>query len=123
MTTLPPEFHAQKYLSLATFRRSGVPVYTPVWFGDDGHKLYVMTRRSSGKYKRLYSSPRVRVAACDMLGRITGPVYGATARVLPPEEWQRAKENIARKYWLARIPFLLTWKKVYLELAILPKAA
>jgi PPOX class probable F420-dependent enzyme len=115
---IPPVLEGQKYLSLATFRRNGVPVYTPVWFGVDGDKLHVMTRRDSSKYKRLYSSPRVRVAPCTMSGKITGPVFSATVRVLPEEDWPRAQKSLQRKYWLTRVPFLWSSKNVYLEIAL-----
>jgi PPOX class probable F420-dependent enzyme len=121
---IPPELEGKKYLSLATFRRNGVPVYTPVWFGEEGDKLHVMTRRNSGKYKRLYSSPRVRIAPCTMSGKITGPVFPATVRVLPSEDWPRAKRSLRKKYWLTRLSFLWSSKNVYLEIAILnPPAA
>ena len=45
MTPLP---HAA-YVSLTTFRRTGVPVSTPVWAAPDGDSLLVWTRTESGK--------------------------------------------------------------------------
>jgi hypothetical protein len=33
---IPREIEGQKYISLATFRKNGVAVYTPVWFGEEG---------------------------------------------------------------------------------------
>jgi hypothetical protein len=38
-----------RYLSLATFRRSGAEVRTPVWFAAAGGRLWVMTGGDSGK--------------------------------------------------------------------------
>jgi uncharacterized protein len=105
---MPPEIHDQKYISLATFRKTGVPVYTPIWFGEQDGKLYIQTRSDSGKYKRLRNNPQVRVAACTMRGKIAGPEFPATARILPPEEWPPARRVIGKKYWLARLPF---WSK------------
>lgn len=121
--SIPQEIQGQKYISLATFRRNGAPVSTPVWFGDDGNRLYVMTRSDSGKYKRLVNNPQAQVAPCNMRGKITGPVFAATARVLPREEWPRARQTIARKYWLMRVPYVWSGKNVYLEVELLPKAA
>ena len=45
-----------RYVSLATFRMSGVEVRTPVWFAAVGDKLYVFTAGQSGKAKRLRRS-------------------------------------------------------------------
>src|SRR5579864_6231377 len=100
---IPLEVHGQKYISLTTFRKSGVAVATPVWFGEENDKLYVMTRSDSGKYKRIRNNPRVRVAPCTIRGKVTGPQFGATARVLPIEEWPPARKAVNRKYWLTRI--------------------
>jgi hypothetical protein len=43
----------QQYMSLVTFRPSGEPVPTPVWFAREGDVLYVTTLKRSGKVKRL----------------------------------------------------------------------
>jgi uncharacterized protein len=113
---IPPEIHGQKYISLATFRKDGTAVHTPVWFGEETHKLYVMSRSDSGKYKRIRNNPQVRAAPCTMRGKITGPEFPAVARILPPEDWPHARETVHRKYWLARIPFLWSKQNVYLEI-------
>jgi PPOX class probable F420-dependent enzyme len=115
---IPPEIHGQKYITLASFRKSGAAVYTPLWFGEDGAKLYVMTRSDSGKYKRIRNNPRVRIAPCTMRGKITGPEFAATARILPPEDWPRARQTMARKYWMMRFPFLWSRKNVFLEITL-----
>ena len=116
--SIPPEIHGQKYISVATFRKSGVAVHTPVWFGEENGKLYVMTRSDSGKYKRIRNNPQVRLAPSSIRGRITGPEFPATARILPPQDWPRAQATIHRKYWLARIPFLWSKQNVYVEIEI-----
>ena len=113
---IPPEIHGQRYISLTTFRKTGVPVHTPVWFGEADGKLYVMTRSDSGKYKRLRNNPQVRIAPCTMRGSITGPEYPATARVLPEADWPRSLAAIRRKYWLARLP-VWSRKNVHVEIA------
>jgi PPOX class probable F420-dependent enzyme len=115
---IPSEIRGQKYISLATFRKNGEKVATPVWFGEDGNKLYVMTRSDMGKTKRIRNNPQVRVAPCAMRGKITGAEYAALARILPLEEHAHAREAINRKYWMARLP--LVWRRTdtYLELAL-----
>jgi PPOX class probable F420-dependent enzyme len=115
---VPAEIKEQKYISLATLRKNGIPVPTPVWFGEKDDKLYVMTRSDSGKYKRIRNNPKVRIAPCTMRGKITGPEVAATARILPPEDWPWARKTIERKYWLTRIPFFWSKKNVYLEIEV-----
>jgi uncharacterized protein len=111
-----PEIRGQKYISLITFRKSGAAVATPVWFGEQNGKLYVMTRSDSGKYKRIRNNARVLIAPCTVRGKVTGPEFAATARILPAEDWPRARKTIEKKYWLARIPFFWSKKNVYVEI-------
>ena len=115
---IPPEIHGQKYICLTTFRKSGAAVPTPVWFGEDNGRLYVMTRSDSGKYKRIRNNPQVQIAPCTMRGKIKGPQFHATARILPPEDWAHAKQTIHRKYWFARVPFVWSKNNVYLEIVV-----
>jgi len=115
---IPREIQGQKYISLATFRKSGAAVYTPVWFGEEDDKLYVMTRSDSGKYKRVRNHAPIRVAPCTSRGRITGPEFAANARILPAEDWPRARKTLERKYWLARVRFVWSKLNVYLEIQL-----
>jgi len=114
---IPSAIRDQKYISLTTFRKTGIGVPTPVWFGEDDGKLYVMTRGDMGKSKRIRNNPQVRVAPCTIRGKVTGPEFAATARILPPEEHRSARQTINRKYWMARIP--LIWKRTdtYFEIS------
>ncbi|MGO8796730.1 MAG: PPOX class F420-dependent oxidoreductase [Candidatus Sulfotelmatobacter sp.] len=114
--TIPVSIRAQKYISLATFRKTGVKVATPVWFGEDPERLYVMTRSDMGKTKRIRNNPHVTVAACTIRGRVTGPELAASARILPPEEQAHARETINRKYWAARLPLIWGRTDTYLEI-------
>jgi PPOX class probable F420-dependent enzyme len=113
---IPSEIEGQKYISLATFRKNGVAVYTPVWFGEAGGKLYVVSKAGAGKCKRVRNNPKVLIAPCSVRGKITGPEFEATARILSAEESPKARESVRRKYWMARIPS--PWKKnnLYLEI-------
>ena len=114
---IPEQIAGQKYISLKTFRKNGVGVATPVWFGEEGDKLYVMTRSDIGKTKRIRSNPQVRVAPCTIRGAVTGAEFAATARILPVEDHGRARKAINRKYWAARIPFLWWRTDAYIELS------
>jgi PPOX class probable F420-dependent enzyme len=117
-TSIPAEITGQRYLSLTTFRKSGAGVPTPVWFAEEGSKLYVMTSDTTGKYKRIRNNSQVKVAKCTIRGRVTGPEFSGTARILPPADGQRVRNLIREKYWLARVPFL--WRNVnaYLEIEV-----
>ena len=116
--SIPSEIRGQKYISLTTFRKSGVAVPTPVWFGEEDGKLYVMARGDSGKVKRLRNNPQVRIAPCSVRGKIKGPEFAGAARILPPEDFPQASAAIRKKYWLARVPFLWSKQSVYLEVLI-----
>ena len=58
------------YLSLATFRRSGAEVRTPVWFAREASVLYIFRAPDAGKVKRLRAGSRVRIAPCDVRGGV-----------------------------------------------------
>ncbi len=89
---------------------------TPVWFGEDNGKLYVMTLSKMGKTKRIRNNPQVTVAPCTIRGRVTGPEIAAAARILPPEEHAHARQTINRKYWLARLTQPWSKSDTYLEI-------
>jgi uncharacterized protein len=114
--TIPPEITRQRYISLATFRKNGTPVYTPVWFGEENGRLYVMTAAKTGKAKRLRNNLDVRIAPSTIRGKVTGPEFSARVRFLRPEEFPRAQKLIQDKYWLARVPFLWSSTDTYLEI-------
>ncbi len=95
-----------RYMSLATFRRTGVEVKTPVWFAAADEKLYVFTAGESGKIKRLRHSSRVRIAPSDARGHVRGDWLPGTARIVTEgASIERAHAALQAKYgwqlWLA----------------------
>jgi hypothetical protein len=114
---IPAPIQGQKYISLTTLRKTGVGVATPVWFGEENDKLYVMTRSDMGKTKRIRNNPQVRVAPCTISGTVTGPEIAASARILPPEDHARARQTINKKYWMARIPLVWVRTDTYIEIS------
>ena len=94
-----------RYVALATFRRSGAEVRTPVWFAPMDGKIYLFTAGDSGKIKRLRHSSRARVAASDMRGKIRGQWWDAHARIITePRLIERAHAAMRAKYgWQARL--------------------
>jgi uncharacterized protein len=116
-TAIPEAIRGQKYISLTTFRKNGAAVSTPVWFGEESGKLYVMTRSDMGKTKRIRNNSQVRVAPCTIRGKVTGPEFAALARILPPEEHAHARQTVNRKYWLARLTSIFSRADAFLELS------
>jgi PPOX class probable F420-dependent enzyme len=93
------QFDRNQYISLSTFRKSGVEVKTPVWFAAMGGKLYVFTAGDSGKVKRLRNSSRARIAPCDARGNVKGEWRDATARIVDDAALiERAHKTLRAKY-------------------------
>ena len=61
-------FLDQKYINLETYKKDGTPIRTPVWFVIDKNLIYVITRDSTGKVKRLGSNQNVRIVSCSFKG-------------------------------------------------------
>jgi len=104
----PAPLAPHRYLSLATFRRTGAAVPTPVWFVVSEGRLSVFTASESGKVKRLRHSSRVRIAPCDVRGRLRGDWQEATARIVgDASSIERAHAALRAKYgwqmWLADV--------------------
>lgn len=96
-----------KYLNLESYRRNGTGVRTPIWFaaspGDFANptmeKLYVYSTADSGKAKRIRRCGRVRIAACDVRGKVTAPWTEAVAEVATAEEFELGMRLLDRKYF------------------------
>jgi uncharacterized protein len=113
---IPLQISGQRYISVATFRKNGNPVYTPVWFAEENGRLYVMTSSKSGKSKRIRNNPNVKIAPSTIRGKITGPESPAKVRFLKPDEFRHARQLLNAKYWLAAVPFLWRNTDTYLEI-------
>jgi PPOX class probable F420-dependent enzyme len=79
-------FDGKSYLSLATFKRDGSEVPTPVWFARLDDRLYVFSEAKAGKIKRLRNSPRSRVAVCNVSGTVRGDWIEAVSKVVDDQE-------------------------------------
>ena len=92
-----------KYCLLISFRRSGEPVPTPVWFGLDADgRLFVRTEADAAKVKRIRADPRVRIAPATSRGKPTGSLAEGRARVLTGDEEARAERTLKANYGLGR---------------------
>ena len=87
------------YLSLETFRKSGVAVATPVWFAEQEGVYYIFSAEDAGKVKRLRNSSKARIAPCTWNGTVTGDWQAAQAQLLHSEEdCATALAVLRRKY-------------------------
>ncbi|MEO9364069.1 MAG: PPOX class F420-dependent oxidoreductase [Nitrososphaera sp.] len=92
------QFEGKQCINLETYRKTGQPVATPVWFTIDGGRLFVVTKSDTGKVKRLRNNEAVRVMPCGMRGEPKGEWVGAKARLATPEETETALKQRSKKY-------------------------
>ena len=94
----------QKYINLETFRKNGQGVRTPVWFAGEPEqgvpeKLYAYSTVDSGKAKRIRNNPRVRVAPCDVRGKLLGEWIEARAEIVTGTEAEQGMKLLNKKYF------------------------
>jgi uncharacterized protein len=112
----------EKYISIETYRKSGQPVRTPVWFAESGGILYVRTSDDTGKYKRIRNDSSVQVAPCDMRGNVKGEWVKAEARIVSDDEKERAYKMLEKKYGLIyKMSSMFLGGRNYVVLAISAK--
>jgi len=100
-------FAGHKYLNLETFKKSGegredAGLVCDRSIGEsrfEHAKLYGYTIGVSGKVKRIRNSSRVRIAPCDMRGRVLGEWVEALAEIVTGEEAARGMQLLNRKYF------------------------
>lgn len=99
MSTPADRLAAETYVSLETFKKDGTGVPTPVWVAGLDGKLVVVTDGSSYKVKRLRRNGRVRVAPCDVRGKLRGDWVEGTCVILEdPARAQAAYQALRAKY-------------------------
>jgi uncharacterized protein len=105
------QFAKAKYLSLETFRKTGVGVRTPVWFvqqlgsaSDTDHALFFLySAANAGKLKRIRNNPKVRIAPCNVRGDLRGEWVEARARMSDGEEAARGQQLLRQRYGFLKI--------------------
>jgi PPOX class probable F420-dependent enzyme len=97
-----------KYCLLVTFRKSGEPVPTPVWFGLGDGRAYFNTRERNAKVKRIRRDPHVRVGPSSFRGKPLGPLAEGRARVVADREETKAEAAIRSNYGIARRVYYAT---------------
>jgi len=89
-----------RYISLETYRKSGVGVRTTVWLVEDGGVLYIRTDPKSGKAKRIRLNPHVRVAESDFFGNVKGGWADGEAERLDEAKVDGVRKLFMKKYGL-----------------------
>ncbi len=100
----------ERYVNLATFRKNGQEVKTPVWIAARDEKAVVYTNITSRKVKRIRNNGLARVAPSDGRGKVKGEWVEAKARVLADgEERDRGIRAMVDKYgWQMRLALFLS---------------
>lgn len=88
----------EQFIVLTTYRTSGEPTPTTVWFAAVDGRLYITTGATAGKLKRIRNNPRVMVAPSDRVGAVRGAALTAWAREAAPDEHALAEAALAAKY-------------------------
>lgn len=103
MTVFSPAW--EPYVNLATYRKSGAEVCTPVWIAEHDGTLYVFSEARAGKVKRIRANGRVRLAPCDIRGKLKGDWVDGTARIVKDQtEIDAMYPAFTRKYgWQMRL--------------------
>lgn len=104
MIERPFDSASERYVNLATFRRNGREVRTPVWFAELDSRYYLFSARKAGKIKRIRANGRARMAACDYRGKAKSDWLEIRARIVnEPELIERVYAALRRKYGLAML--------------------
>ena len=95
----------ERYVSLATYRRNGKQVRTPVWIAQADQHYYVFSEGMSGKVKRIRANGRACLAACNFRGDVHSEWLEAEGRVVEHREVvERAYVALRDKYgWQMKI--------------------
>jgi uncharacterized protein len=91
-------FEKQSYLNLETYRKTGKAMRTPVWFSQDGEKIFVRTTKNAGKVKRVRNNSQVRIVPCAVNGDVQGEWIPARGRLATQQEAEQANQLLNKKY-------------------------
>ena len=104
MSNTTERLGSARYVSLATFRRDGREVRTPVWVAADEGHLYVFSEAKAGKVKRIRATKRVAVAECNVRGALEGDFCEGVGRVVSEAAiTRRGYAALRRKYGLMMV--------------------
>jgi uncharacterized protein len=120
MTNFADPFRKARAVSLTTFRKDGRPVATAIWFYMEGDQLFTTTHKGAAKLKRLARNSSVEIAICTQSGKVKGPAYTGTARVMSAAETADVMKKKQRRYPIHRVMMLLPSMRDQIGLEITP---
>lgn len=88
----------EKYINLETAKKDGTAVKTPVWFVISDGIIYVITRSKTGKIKRIKNNSAVRIAPCDIKGKVHGEWSNGKAMFVEDDIAKNAIKLRSKKY-------------------------
>ena len=102
---LPFDLPSEQYINLATFRKDGHEVRTPVWVASANDAHYVFSEARAGKVKRIRNNGRINVAACDARGGVKSIWISGKAKIVTDEaEIETMYRAFDQKYgWQIRL--------------------
>lgn len=103
-------FDDERYINLATFKRDGTAVETPMWFVELDGRLCLFTDATSYKIKRLRRNTCVRVAPCNVRGVLKGTWRDGKGHIITENALiQQINERLLTKYgWQLRLLNLIS---------------
>jgi len=119
------DLRGHKFCVLVTYRKSGEPVPSPLWFGTGDGELYFQTGATAAKIRRIERNPEVRVAPATSRGKPLSAPFLGTARRVPAEEEPEAERWLRANYGFGRRVYtLLTGRlaNVYVKVTPSPPA-
>jgi len=107
------QFIDQKYINLETYRKDQTSVKTPVWFVINNDQLYITTKETTGKVKRLRNNQNARIAVCSMKGDIKSDWVDVGLENIPEEsDVEKIVKLRKKKYgFSARLISIITSQK------------
>ena len=112
MRDLLEQFSEQKYINLETYKRDNTPIKTPVWFVIDNDLIYIITRESTGKVKRLKNNQNVRIVTCSFSGETKNEWVNGKVQKVTGSEADNVIKLRKKKYGFAvRLSGLFTSQK------------
>ncbi len=122
MSTLEP-LRQTKTILLATYKRDGTPIRTPVSIAFDGERAFFRSYDKAWKTKRLRNNSRVEAAPCRLRGKPTGEPIAAQATLLDDDQARIAADALARRHRVLQailVPLshrLMRYKTMHYELS------
>ena len=103
------------YISLRTYRKSGVAVDTPVWMVHENGDFYIFSAGHAGKVKRIRANGKCQLAVCNATGKLLGDWHDAQAELVSDQDTiNNGLQLLGNKYgwqmWLANIGARMTGK-------------